>query len=286
MYRKKSFDKRYLFIIILLLVALLLIVVSVGLNKNRNLSIPEKIIKDTTLFASSVLSSPINFIKNKINENNEKEEIYQNYKEIKAKEDSIKNLEAERDNLKEEVEDLKKQLKLNEVYSESSYLNATVINRNVGYWYDEITIDKGKKNGVEKDLAVVTSEGLIGKITKVSNYNAKVKLLSNNSSLDKISVKIKTKDKYVYGLISGYNSKNNSFSVEGISENTEIEIGSSVVTTGMGDVFPSGILVGSVTGFTKDNFDLTKVASVKASVDFNKINYVTVLKRESNKWYQ
>lgn len=286
MYRKKSFDKRYLFIIILLLVALLLVVVSVSLNKERNLSVPEKLVKDSTLFVSNVLSSPINFLKNKINENKEKEEIYQDYKDIKKKEENIKNLEAELDNLKEEVSDLKKQLNLNEVYSERSYLNATVVNRNVGYWFDEITIDKGKKNGVSKDLAVITSDGLIGKISKVSNYSSKVKLLSNNSSLDKISVKIKTSDKYVYGLISGYNSKNNTFSVEGISENTLIEKGASVVTTGMGDVFPSGILVGTVESFTKDNFDLTKVATVKSSVDFNKINYVTILKRAGEKWYQ
>jgi len=119
----------------------------------------------------------------------------------------------------------------------------------------------------------------------VSKSNSKVKLISNESSIDKISVKVKTADKYVYGLISGYNKAKNTFIVEGISENTEIESGADVVTTGMGDIFPSGILIGTVDTFTKDNFDLTKMLEVKSSVDFGKINYVTVLKRDK-KWYR
>ena len=54
-----------------------------------------------------------------------------------------------------------------------------------------------------------------------------------------------------------------------------------MVTTGMGDMFPSGIQVGKVTKVTTDNFDLSKVVEVEASVDFDDIDYVTVLKRES-----
>ena len=83
------------------------------------------------------------------------------------------------------------------------------------------------------------------------------------------------------GLISGYSSKNNTYTVEGISENVDIAKGADVVTTGMGDMFPSGIQVGKVTKVTTDNFDLSKVVEVEASVDFDDIDYVTVLKRES-----
>lgn len=281
MYRKKEFDKRYLFLIILLIVALLLIVVSVSLNKSRKLSMPEQLVKDSVLFVGNIFSTPVNFIKNKLMENREKNDLYEKYKKLKAKEKNTDQLTAEVDNLKEEIKDLKKQLELKNTLSSSFYLNATILNRNMGHWYDEITIDKGTKNGVKKNMAVINSEGLIGTIVKVSRHNSVVKLISSNSSLDKISVKIKTKEKFVYGLISGYEEKTNSFTLEGISENTEIEPGSNVVTTGMGDIFPSGILVGKVSGFTKDNFDLTKMVTVKSAVDFGKINYVTVLKRES-----
>ena len=130
-------------------------------------------------------------------------------------------------------------------------------------------------------MAVVTPKGLIGQITKVSNYSSTVKLLSNENMSDKISVKINIGDDYVYGLISKYDSKTNTYTVEGISENVDITEGADVVTTGMGTIFPSGLMVGKVKGVTTDNFDLSKVVEVEASVDFDDLDYVTVLKRKT-----
>ena len=83
--------------------------------------------------------------------------------------------------------------------------------------------------------------------------------------------------KNIYGLLSGY--QNNKFIVSGISDNTEIENYSKVVTTGLDDIFPSGILVGYVIGDIKDNFDLEKTIYVSPSSSFSDINYVSVLKR-------
>ena len=128
---------------------------------------------------------------------------------------------------------------------------------------------------------MINNDGLVGKISKVSNYVSVVKLLANENTSDKISVKIKIKDKYIYGLISKYNAKDNTYTVEGISENVEIPTKSDVVTTGMGD-FPSGLLIGHVKSFTTDNFDLSRVVVVESSVDFDSLDYVTVLKRKDS----
>jgi len=280
MYKRKEFEKRYLLIIIIVLIAILLVILSVALKKDRNLSVPEKIIKDSGTFIVNVVSSPLNFVKEKIRENKEKNDIYDKYKELKQKKDKIKSIEAENNNLKSEVKKLKNQLELNTILSDKVYKNATVINRNIDYWYDEVTIDKGKKNGIKKDMAVINNDGLVGKITTVSNYYSTVKLLANENMSDKISVKIKIGDEYAYGLISKYNTKNNSYTVEGISENLKIPKGAEVVTTGMGDIFPSGLLVGYVKKVTTDNFDLSKVAVVESSVNFNDIDYVSILKRK------
>ena len=211
----------------------------------------------------------------------EKNDIYEKYKEIKNKEEQIDSVIAQNDNLKDEIGKLKETLNLNTILSDKVYMNATVVTRNIDYWYNEITIDKGSKNGIEKGMAVVVPKGLIGQITKVSNYTSTIKLLSNENMSDKISVKIKVGDNYVYGLISAYDAKTNTYTVEGISENVKIEKDADVVTTGMGTIFPSGLIVGKVKEVTTDNFDLSKVVEVKSSVDFNDIDYVTVLKRKS-----
>ena len=281
MYKKKEFEKRYLIIIGIVVIALLLVILSIALKKDRNLNPAEKLVKDTTMFVINIVSSPVNFVKDKIRDNYEKNEIYKNYKDLKAKEKQLNSIVAEADNLKDEVAKLKKRLELNTVLSDKVFKNATIINRNIDYWYNEVTIDKGKKDGIKKNMAVINNDGLVGKISKVSNYVSVVKLLANENTSDKISVKIKIKDKYIYGLISKYNAKDNTYTVEGISENVEIPTKSDVVTTGMGD-FPSGLLIGHVKSFTTDNFDLSRVVVVESSVDFDSLDYVTVLKRKDS----
>lgn len=277
----KKFDKRYLFIFVVIAIAIVLTILAASLNKERDLNPIEKALKDMGTVVIKVVSTPFNFVHDKIDEMVEKNDIYEKYKEIKNKEEQIDSVIAQNDNLKDEIGKLKETLNLNTILSDKVYMNATVVTRNIDYWYNEITIDKGSKNGIEKGMAVVTTDGLIGQITKVSNYSSTVKLLSNENMSDKISVKIKVGDDYVYGLISMYDSKTNTYTVEGISENVDIEEGADVVTTGMGTIFPSGLMVGTAQKVTTDNFDLSKVVEVKASVNFDDLDYVTVLKRKT-----
>ena len=281
MYNKRRFDKRYLFILVVVAIALVLVVLAFSLQKDRDLNPIEKVAKDTITVVLKVVSAPFNFVHDTVDSIIEKNNLYEKYKELKNKEEQIDSVVSQNDNLRDEVNKLKDTLNLNTLLSDKVYMNATVVTRNIGYWYDEVTIDKGSKNGIEKGMAVVNPKGLVGQITKVSNYSSTVKLLSNENMSDKISVKIKVADKYVYGLISQYDSKTNTYTVEGISENVDIEEGADVVTTGMGTIFPSGLMVGKVKGVTTDNFDLSKEVEVEASVDFDDLDYVTVLKRKT-----
>ncbi len=281
MYNKRRFDKRYLFILVVVAIALVLVVLAFSLQKDRDLNPIEKVAKDTITVVLKVVSAPFNFVHDTVDSIIEKNNLYEKYKELKNKEEQIDSVVSQNDNLRDEVNKLKDTLNLNTILSDKVYMNATVVTRNIGYWYDEVTIDKGSKNGIEKGMAVVNPKGLVGQITKVSNYSSTVKLLSNENMSDKISVKIKVADKYVYGLISQYDSKTNTYTVEGISENVDIEEGADVVTTGMGTIFPSGLMVGKVNKVTTDNFDLSKVVEVQASVNFDDLDYLTVLKRKT-----
>ena len=281
MYNKKRFDKRYLLILIVVAIALVLTLLAASLKEDRDLNPVEKVAKDIGTVVLKVVSAPFNFVQDKLDEMAEKNNLYEKYKELQNKEDQVDSVIAQNENLQNEVNKLKETLNLNTILSDKVYLNATVVSRNIGYWYDEVIIDKGSKNGIEKGMAVVTPDGLIGQITKVSNYSSTVKLLSNENMSDKISVKIKVGDDYVYGLISMYDSKTNTYTVEGISENVDIDKGADVVTTGMGTIFPSGLIVGTAQKVTTDNFDLSKVVEVKASVNFDDLDYVTVLKRKT-----
>lgn len=277
---RKKIEKKYILLGIVVAIVLLLVLVSAIVMNKRNLSPVEMAIKDSVLLVQKVAYAPIRFVKDKMTEISKLHNIYEEYQILENKVQETDSIKAKNAELEDEVDKLQKTLELNQVLSKDAYLNATVVNRNLGYWYNTITIDKGSKNGVKVDMPVVVSEGLIGKVSKVTNFNSTVKLLTSDDVNNKISVKISVDGKNVYGLLSGYDKSSRSFIVEGIADNTEIKEGDMVLTTGMGDIFPSGILVGKVSKITKDNFDLARTVEVKSDVNFDDIRYITILKRQ------
>ena len=278
--KKKKLEKKYILIIILISATLFLGFSATLIKTDRKLNPVEQIIKDTSLVVIKIVNTPIDFIKDKINETKEKKDLYKKYKELEKKVKETDLINAEKKELERELEEMKNLLDLTSALSEDSYLNATVINRNLGYWYNTITIDKGTNSGIKEDMAVITSEGLIGKIVKASNFTSTVKLLTSEDANNKTSIRVEVNDKYIYGLLTGYNKDTNTFTIEVISDNSEIPSGSFVTTTGMGNIFPSGILVGKVKTISKDHFDLARTIEIESAVDFNNISYVTVLKRK------
>jgi rod shape-determining protein MreC len=246
---------------------------------NRNLTIFEKAIKDSIYTVERVILIPIDYIGNKIKETKEMKSVYEEYKNISENEND--SIELENEELKKQLSQMKDLLQLNETLYEYDYINATVISRNINFWSDTVVIDKGQSSGIVINLPVVVKEGLIGKVISTTEYTSTVRLLTANNSNDKISVKIKNNDEYMYGLLNGYDSKTDKYIIEGVSYSKDIKLDSIVTTTGMGDLFPSGIAIGYVSGISTDQFDLANIIEVTSLVDFDDINYVTVLKRGS-----
>lgn len=279
--RKFSGEKKKIIILgIIVIMGLMVFVTAKKIREDKELNFFEKIIKDSVCFVEKIVYAPIDFVKDKIDLQKDKNIIYKKYKkydEEKAKEEFNK---ARVQELTKEIEELKKVLDLNSTLTDYKAINATVINRNVGYWYNTLTIDKGSHDGIEEGYAVVVNEGLIGKVVGVSEFHSTVKLLSSDELGNKISVKINIDGKSIYGLLTSYDSKNNAYIIEGISEIGDLQEGSYVTTTGFSDLFPSGILLGSIKKVTLDQYELTKVVEVTPSVNFDDINYVSVLKKE------
>ena len=273
---------RYVLIIIFIFAAFLAISARI-LNGKKNLNFFEKSIKDTAMFVEKIAYSPIKFIKDKIEMLTESNKLYKKYKKLQDKVDKTDLYYAEIQELKKEVDELKETLDLNATLSEYKYVNATVINRNMGQWYNTMTIDKGTKNGINVGDAVITSKGLIGRINSASNFSSTVKLLTTDEIINKISIKIENEDKYYYGLLQGYNSEKNIYIVEGVEESGKIKEGNIVTTTGLTDYFPSGILIGKVNRVVMDEYDLNSIIEITPSVDFNNFSVVTVLNREASK---
>lgn len=280
--KKQSISKKYILILIIILIILLLIIFSFTLKEDRKLSKAESLLKDGLIYSEKIITYPFNYIKENIKEYKKLKDVNKNNNILETSIDRIDSIEAENIELRRQLETLKEELNINYTLSDYEYLNATVVNRNVGYWHNKITINKGTYNGVEKDMVVISSKGLIGKVIKTSTFTSDVRLITTSDTSNKISVHISNGDNNLYGLINSYDYNKNVLELEGISNTKDVNIGDYVYTSGLGGVFPTGILIGIVEEITTDSYDLAKIIKVKPSADFNDINYVSILKRKSD----
>ena len=180
--------------------------------------------------------------------------------------------------LKEDIENLLKINNMTESLNNFDYINATIISRNREYWFNNLIINKGKNNGIDVDMAVIDMNGLIGRVSSVTNNTAVVKLITTNDINNKVSAEIINNKEKIYGIINGYDSKNNYLHMI-ITDDKEIVKDSKVETTGMGGVFPSNILIGYATDTIKDSDGITNIVRIKPSSNIEGGRYVAVLKR-------
>lgn len=283
MFRKrKSIPKKYVLMMVIILIIIILVIFSFTLKRERKLNKVEAFFKDGLIYTEKIITYPFNYIKNVVEDYRELKNVKKDNDILEISTSRIESIESENIELRRQLEALKEELNITYTLSDYEYLNATVISRNVGYWYNKITIDKGTYNGVKKDMVVINSNGLIGKVIRTTTFTADVRLLTTSDTNNKISVHISNGDSNLYGLINGYDYENNILELEGISNTRDVNIGDYVYTSGLGGIFPSGILIGSVTEITTDSYDLAKIIKVKPASDFNNLNYVSILKRKSD----
>lgn len=279
--KKKMISKKYVLIGVIVLVILILVIFSFTLKGDRKLSPVESILKDGLVYTEKAVTYPFNYISNKISEYNKLRSTSEDNDILETSIDRISSIESENIELRRQLDKLKEELNIDYTLSDYEYLNATIVSRNVGFWYNTITINKGKFNGVEKDMVVINSKGLIGRIIRTSSFTSDVRLITTSDTNNKISVHISNGDYDLYGLINNYDYKDNLLEVEGISNTKDVSIGDYVYTSGLGGVFPSGILIGKVSEISTDSYDLAKIIKVVPEVDFTDINYVSILKRKN-----
>lgn len=178
--------------------------------------------------------------------------------------------------LKYEIKELNNLLELNHNFSNYEMINATVITRDIGSWYDFITIDKGLNDGLKEGMGVVTDKGLIGTIYNISNNSSKVRLLTNNGNASKISVRINHKDEYIYCILDRYDD---GYILTGVSDITEITEGDIVSTSGLGSL-PSGLIIGYVDMVDVDHYGLEKTIHVRPIEGIDSLRYVSVISKD------
>ena len=152
------------------------------------------------------------------------------------------------------------------------YIGAKQVNATYNRTKNYITLNQGRKNGLQKEMAVCTPEGIVGLIQDLSDHFAVVIPLINVDS--RISAKIK-KNNY-YGSLQ-WDGNDYAYSyLNDIPYHVEVNAGDTIVTSGLSKIFPEGIVVGYVESVDKETANFLKI-NVKLAVDFKRINHVYVI---------
>jgi rod shape-determining protein MreC len=151
---------------------------------------------------------------------------------------------------------------------------AEIIARDSSTWWRTVTINRGKRDGVETDMPVVTDIGLVGKTTSVSDTISVVLMISDENCRVAASIEGCREQGIVSGerLTTGMTPLLN---LNFLSKQADLKPGQKVYTSGVGGVFPSGLLIGVVKTFRVRELD--GQAQVTPAVDLSHLEDVFVV---------
>ncbi|MFA5693679.1 MAG: rod shape-determining protein MreC [Acholeplasmataceae bacterium] len=171
-----------------------------------------------------------------------------------------------------------------EFKSENTRLNlilGQVIFRSSKSWNNTLKINVGSKDGVQINQAVMIPGGLIGRVDSVSDNTATVSLLLTKDAVNKVSIKvIADGGDVIHGVLELFDYEKQVFVVNLLEANISVTLGSSVVTSGLGGVFPENLLVGKIEEKILAENDLVTRLYVKPAANFHDFTFLYVVSSE------
>ena len=196
--------------------------------------------------------------------------------ELTAKNAELENKLIEYERMKDENTRLREMFDYLQNNANYDYLGCNIIGYSGGNISNGYIIDKGTKDGVEKDMVVITPAGLVGKVTKASSSFAIVQTILNENIA--VAAMVESTDETT-GILQGItDSKNKNLTeLSNIPIESAIKEGDKILTSGLGEMYPKEIRIGEVISVEVDNVGIMKRAVVKPYVDFNKLEELFVV---------
>lgn len=258
---------------IITIVILVVLVVLTNINRD-NLSFAES-------FATSIvmpIQNAFTMFKHKVTGNTEfftnLDTLKNENEELKKRNNELETQVRELEILKAENAKLQEYANLTEKYQEYSTIAAYVIDRDVSNYSSNIVINVGSKQGVEKNMTVIADKGLVGHVISVTENTAKVQVIVDGAS--SVSSMISTSEESI--ICKGSIDNDKTLKATYIDTSSELLVGDSVVTSGLGGIYPKGVTIGVIKQVVNTSNITDRYAIVETAVDFSKLYTVLVIK--------
>lgn len=152
-------------------------------------------------------------------------------------------------------------------------VTARVVGRNPGRFLTTFVINRGKNHGLKTEMPVFSMRGLVGKISKVASNHATVQLLVDPN----LKLSVMEKRTRVVGFLESVNGRSLSAM---IPTNAGVKTGDTLITSGLGGIFPKGIDVGIVEDIHKSDLEVMRYMDVLPFQEFSLLEEVFVMQKE------
>lgn len=160
--------------------------------------------------------------------------------------------------------------------SDYELIAAAVVARDPSNWFHTMTINRGSIHGVERNMAVVTGEGLVGNVEAVSPLSSQVLLLTDPSRAVGSLVQRSREPGYV-GIVDSDQRRPGYLQMLNLPRDANIQPGDTVISSGLGGIFPKGLVIGYVLETGDDEANLLQYALLRPAANFNRLEEVFVV---------
>lgn len=185
---------------------------------------------------------------------------------------------AELEEAYRQIAQLKELADMQTAANEYTLTSAKVIYRSFDTFNHALVINRGSADGVQVNQAVITTKGLIGKVAEVFEDSAVVRLLTTQDVQNKVSVKIQlSPSASAEAVLERYDPNRGAFVLQLLDTNSAVVKDMTVISSGLGGVFPAGLLVGTVTEVEQLVNAIGMKIYVSPSANFYSFDYVFVV---------
>jgi len=177
--------------------------------------------------------------------------------------------------LKAENERLSQLLGYTEAHPEYEYIVADIVSKNPGNWFDIFTINLGSLDGIEENMPVITADGLVGRVSAVGLSSSKVTAIIDGST-GISSIVERTRDIGSVRGRTGNDPLETLLDMDYLSINTDIEVGDKVLTSGVDNIYPKGLIIGEVVEVGEESNQ--KKVVINPAVNFKRLEEVMIIK--------
>lgn len=270
--------------VLLLCFIIFIALMGLTLEERVNTTWTEKFVVDSVSWTQGLFYKPAGYVAGFFKDIKKLNTVYEENKVLKrtlsqyARDRArLNTLEYENERLMEALQFTEKQKGMNDY----TFRIAQVVSYSTDSFNHTLRINLGLQDQIHENMAVATPDGLIGRIMRVTEFHSTVQLISNideqTVNTKAIAATVQGKEHISYGIIENYDEQDGVLLMTKIEQDDPLEVGDVVVTSGIGQVFPKGVVLGTVSSREVGEYGITHTAKIKPAAQLDHLREVFVI---------